>query len=45
MRFKDKFITFIDLMGFRKLVEGAERGEGMSLGGSVEVVRDNGATG
>jgi hypothetical protein len=31
MEFKDKFIAFIDVLGFKSMIESAERGEGRTL--------------
>jgi len=31
MKFKETFIAFIDIFGFKSMIEAAERGEGQSL--------------
>jgi len=45
LEFKDKFIAYIDVLGFKRLVEAAERGEGMTLGQILEVLGKLGRTG
>jgi hypothetical protein len=37
--FKDKFIGFVDILGFKKLVEAAETGTGMPLNNLLEVLK------
>jgi hypothetical protein len=40
--FKDKFIAFVDVLGFKKLVEAAETGTGMPLSNLLEVLKEFG---
>ena len=40
--FKDKFIGFVDILGFKKFVEAAEAGTGMSLAELLELLRELG---
>jgi hypothetical protein len=40
--FKDKFIGFVDILGFKKLVETSETGTGMSLNNPLEVLKELG---
>jgi len=42
MEFQDKFIGFVDVLGFGSLVERAERGEGMTLSSIQEALEDLG---
>jgi hypothetical protein len=42
MEFKDKFIGFVDILGFKKLVEAAEQGTGMSLQEILGLVKELG---
>lgn len=44
MEFKDKFIAYIDVLGFKQLVEAAERGEGMTLDQILDVLGKLGRT-
>lgn len=39
MKFEDKFIAFIDILGFKNLVESAEKGDGLSLSDIVELLK------
>lgn len=41
--FKDKFIGFVDILGFKELVKAAEAGTGMSLAELLEILNDLGA--
>ncbi len=43
MEFKDKFIGFVDVLGFKKLVEAAENGTGMPLSELMELLRNLGS--
>jgi hypothetical protein len=45
MQFKEKFIAFIDILGFKQLVECSERGEGIPLEKIVELVEKLGRAG
>jgi hypothetical protein len=45
MVFKEKFVAFIDLLGFKELVARAERGEGMPLEKILELLPKLGRTG
>jgi len=38
--FKDKFVAFIDVMGFKAMIEAAEKGEGRSLAEIEEILAD-----
>ena len=38
MQLKDKFVAFIDVLGFKSLVEAAEKVEGMPVDGLLEIV-------
>ncbi len=38
IEFKDKFIGFVDILGFKKMVEAAEAGIGMSLSELLEII-------
>ena len=40
--FKDKFIAFVDILGFKKLVEAAETGTGMPLSNLLEALKEFG---
>lgn len=40
--FKDKFIGFVDILGWRELVKAAEAGTGMSLSNLIEVAKELG---
>lgn len=40
--FKDKFIAFVDILGFKKLVEAAEDGSGMPLIDLIETLKELG---
>lgn len=40
--FKDKFIAFVDILGFKKLVEAAEDGTGMPLIDLIETLKELG---
>jgi hypothetical protein len=42
LEFKDKFIGFVDILGFKKLVEAAETGTGMPLHHLLEVLKELG---
>jgi len=42
MEFKDKFIAFVDILGFKKLVEAAETGTGMPLSNLLEALKEFG---
>lgn len=42
VEFKDKFIAFIDVLGFKKMVETAEAGTGMPLKELLEILKDLG---
>jgi len=42
IEFKEKFVGFVDILGFKKLVEGAEAGIGMSLVELLELVQELG---
>jgi hypothetical protein len=42
IEFKDKFIGFVDILGFKKLVEAAEAGIGISLVELLEMVQELG---
>ena len=37
MEFKDKFIGFVDMLGFKKLVEATDAGTGMTLTELLEI--------
>lgn len=39
MKFEEKFIAFIDILGFKNLVEAAEKGNGLSLPEIVELLK------
>ena len=41
--FKDKFVGFVDILGFKDLVKAAEAGTGMSLAELLEILNDLGA--
>lgn len=43
MEFKDKFVAFVDVLGFKKLVEAAETGKGPSLDELLEVLKKLGS--
>ncbi len=43
IEFKDKFIGFIDILGFKELVEAAEAGTGMTLTQLLELLNDLGS--
>jgi len=43
--FKDKFIGFVDILGFKQLVKAAEDGTGMPLEKLLDVVKDLGTPG
>lgn len=43
MEFKEKFVAFVDVLGFKKLVEAAEAGTGMSLAELLEVLKKFGS--
>lgn len=43
MEFKEKFVAFVDLLGFKKLVEAAEAGTGMALTELLEVLKKFGS--
>lgn len=45
MEFKEKFIGFIDILGFKQLVEAAERGEGLTLKEILELTAKLGRVG
>jgi hypothetical protein len=45
MEFKEKFIAFIDILGFKQLVAAAERGEGMPLHEILELSQKLGRSG
>lgn len=40
--FKDKFVAFIDILGFKKLISGAENGTGISLSEILELLKQLG---
>jgi hypothetical protein len=42
LEFRDKFIGFVDILGFKKLVEAAETGTGMPLHDLLEVLKELG---
>jgi len=42
MEFKDKFIGFVDILGWKEKVKAAETGAGMSLGELIETLKDLG---
>lgn len=42
MEFKDKFVGFVDVLGFTKMVEAAEAGTGMSLPALREMLKELG---
>ena len=42
VEFKDKFIAFVDILGFKKLVEAAEAGTGMPLSVLLETLKELG---
>ena len=42
--FKEKFIGFVDILGFKKLVEAAEKGTGMPLVELLELVKELGTS-
>ena len=42
MEFKDKFIGFVDILGWKEKVKAAEIGTGMSLGELIETLKDLG---
>lgn len=39
MEFKDKFIAYVDILGFKQLVISAEKGDGITLSKILELVR------
>lgn len=41
-KFKDKFIGYVDILGFKKMVEAAEAGTGMPLSELLEVLKELG---
>jgi len=41
--FKEKIIAFIDVLGFKKLVEATEAGSGMALSDLVELLKNLGS--
>lgn len=43
MEFKDKFIGFLDILGFKNLVEAAETGAGMSLPDLLQLTKKLGS--
>lgn len=43
MKFEDKFIAFIDILGFKSLVEAAENGKGLSLPKIMELLKKLGS--
>ncbi len=43
IEFKDKFIGFVDILGFKELVDAAEAGMGMSLTQLLEILNDLGS--
>jgi hypothetical protein len=43
IQFKDKFIGYVDIIGFKKMVEAAEAGTGMPLGELVDNLKNLGA--
>lgn len=44
MEFKEKFIGFVDVLGFKNMVEAAEAGTGMALKELLEVIEHLGKT-
>ncbi len=42
IEFKDKFIGFVDILGFKKMVAAAETGTGMSLNEVLEITKQLG---
>ena len=42
IEFKEKFIGFVDILGFKQLVEKAERGIGITLQELLELVKELG---
>jgi hypothetical protein len=42
MEFKDKFIGFVDILGWKELVKSAEAGTGMSLSNLIELAKELG---
>lgn len=43
MKFEEKFVAFIDILGFKNLVESAEKGNGMSLPEIMELLNKLGS--
>ena len=43
MEFKDKFIGFLDVLGFKKMVESAEAGKGMPLSELLDILKELGS--
>lgn len=43
MEFKEKFVAFVDVLGFKKLVEAAEAGTGMALTELLELLKKFGS--
>ena len=43
VEFTDKFVAFVDILGFKQLVAAAESGTGMSLGELLEVAKKLGS--
>lgn len=44
LEFKEKFVAFIDVLGFKKLVEVAEAGTGMALSELLDVLKEFGSS-
>lgn len=44
MEFQEKFIGFVDVLGFKQLVEAAENGTGMSLSELLEILKNLGSS-
>lgn len=44
IKFKEKFVAFIDVLGFKKLVQAAESGTGMPLAELLEVLKTLGSS-
>jgi hypothetical protein len=42
VEFKDKFVAFVDILGFKKIVETAEAGTGMPLPELLEMLKELG---
>jgi len=44
VKFQERFIGFVDVLGFKKLVEAAENGSGMTLSELMEILKDLGSS-